>query len=211
MIGHISGSLTVVAETDKRNLNREKLWDCLCECGTHVLVSTGILRKFDKKSCGCKSKAEVSGAHGMYGTPVHTSWRTMIERCTKPYHKSYEHYKEIPIDPKWMTFVGFYEDMGDRPEGTTLDRKDGTRGYCKSNCRWADASTQQQNKCVKDRNSCGYPGISLTKGRYIAKIRYEGKRLYLGCFETAEEAHAVYDAKGRELFKEEWKSYWDNH
>lgn len=143
----------------------------------------------------------------MYGTPAHNSWRTMIERCTKPYHKSYEYYKDVPIDPKWMTFTGFYEDMGERPEGMTLDREDWTKGYCKSNCRWATGSTQQQNKPASTRNTNGYPGICFGNDRYVARIRYKGQRIYLGCFKTAEEAHAVYDARGRELFGEEWVSY----
>ncbi|AMR57440.1 putative HNH endonuclease [Pseudomonas phage vB_PsyM_KIL3b] len=73
--------------------------------------------------------------------------------------------------------------------------------------RWATASTQQQNKPASERNFNGYPVICLTSNRYVARIRHNGKRLYLGCFKTAEEAHAVYDAKGRELFGEEWVSY----
>lgn len=168
-----------------------------------------MLKKFEKKSCGCKTKAETSGTHGKAGTPTHNTWRTMVERCTRECHKSYDIYKHIEIDAKWMTFEGFYEDMGDRPEGMTLDRVNGSEGYTKSNCRWATASLQQQNKEPSERNLNGYPGICFGNNRYTARIRHNGKRLYLGCFETAEEAHSAYDSKGRELFGPEWKSYFD--
>lgn len=209
MINTVVGFLTVVSESEERDKRRNKLWNCKCSCGNMLLVPTKSLRSGDKKSCGCKSKAETSGTHGLYGTPTHNSWRTMIERCTKEYHKSYERYKNIPIDPKWMTFEGFYSDMGERPYCTTLDRIRGELGYCKTNCRWATLSIQQQNKKPSQLNCNGFPGIFESRGSYVARIRHDGKRLYLGCFATPESAHQAYDTKGRELFGSEWKSYFE--
>ena len=61
------------------------------------------LRNKEKKSCGCKSKAETSGTHGWYGTPTHNTWRTMRERCYLPTHKSWEYYggKGVTICDEW--------------------------------------------------------------------------------------------------------------
>lgn len=206
MIGQVFGFLTVLRKTEER-VRRNVLWACLCECGTEVGVIATMLKAGDKKSCGCKTKAETSGTHGMYGTPTHNSWRCMRDRC-KPSHKSYEYYKDIEIDPKWLdSFVSFYEDMGERPEGMTLDRKDNSLGYNKDNCRWSDGSTQQQNKRVSEKNVNGYPGICFGNDRYTARIRHKGVKLYIGCYMTALEAALAYDKKGQELFGNEWKSY----
>ncbi|UOL47624.1 AP2 domain protein [Pseudomonas phage vB_Paer_Ps25] len=200
--------LRVVGDSGARSNSREVLWLCECICGAILKIRTGALKVGDNKSCGCM-QSKLLSSHGMYGTPTYNSWRTMIDRCTNPKHKSYKYYKDVTIDPKWKTFEGFYEDMGERPEKKTLDRKDSTKGYCKSNCRWATDSEQQQNKPASTRNTNGYPGIFFRNNRYVARIRYEGKRIYLGCYKTAEEAHKVYDDKGKELFGEEWKSYFD--
>lgn len=209
MVGKEVGFLTVMLETSKRDNRGYILWECKCSCGKVILVPSGMLRAGHKKSCGCKSKSETSGTHGLYGTPTHNTWRTMIERCTKEYSKSYEKYKDVEIDPKWMTFEGFYSDMGIRPKGMTLDRINGKLGYCKSNCRWATLSIQQQNKPPSERNVNGYPGIQAQRNKFCARIRYNGNRFHLGTFSTAEEAHQAYDLKGRELFGVEWKSYFD--
>jgi hypothetical protein len=36
--------------------------------------------------------------------------------------------------------------MGSRPEGKSLDRIDVNKGYRKSNCRWAAAAEQNNNR-----------------------------------------------------------------
>lgn len=206
MIGDRFGFLTVIRKTNER-LRRNVVWICQCDCGKEISVIKYSLTAGEKKSCGCKTKAETSGTHGMSGTPTHNTWRTMIERCTKPYHKSYDRYKDVPVDPKWFEFEGFYSDMGVRPKGMTLDRINGKLGYTKSNCRWATLSTQQQNKPPSERNKHGFPGVFESNGKYCSRIRYGGKRHYLGTFDSPEDAHLVYDKRGREIFEDEWVSY----
>ena len=202
-IGFVSGFLTVVDKSDLRAKNRSIIWKCECTCGKIVLVQTQTLNRQEKKSCGCKTKAETSGTHGMHGTPTYRTWRSMIERCTKEYHHRYDRYKDKEIDLKWMTFEGFFEDMGLRPDGMTLDRIDNTQGYYKDNCRWATDSQQQQNKLPNYINkNKGLAGVFYSNGKYCSRIRYNGQREYLGTFNTPEEANDAYNKRGFKIFGE---------
>ena len=85
-----------------------------------------------------KRKARV---HGMYGTPTYKSWANMKDRCGKK-GSPWEHIKYCE---EWSDFRNFFKDMGERPEGTSLDRIDVYGNYCKENCRWATFETQMNN------------------------------------------------------------------
>lgn len=93
-------------------------------------------------------------------SPTYRTWDNMIQRCTNPRTPGYRYYAErgITICQRWRTFANFLDDMGERPEGMTLDRRDNDLGYwcghcdeCllldrSANCRWADWSTQMKNR-----------------------------------------------------------------
>lgn len=83
--------------------------------------------------------------HGMYGTPTYKSWAEMKSRCDHP-SNSTGHYKNITYCDRWKNFKNFFQDMGERPNGTSLDRIDVYGNYEPTNCRWADNITQQNNK-----------------------------------------------------------------
>lgn len=91
------------------------------------------------------------------------SWSAMRTRCNNPRAKDYPRYggRGIAICTRWDSFTNFYADMGDRPVGYTLERKNNSRGYTPSNCVWATPKAQALNK----RNT-----------RYIT---YKGERLCL--------------------------------
>lgn len=87
--------------------------------------------------------------HRARNTPTYLTWRGMKERCHNPRHKSFPQYGGAGIwvcDAWRASFLAFLADMGERPEGTTLDRIDGNKGYFKENCRWANKATQEKNK-----------------------------------------------------------------
>jgi hypothetical protein len=86
--------------------------------------------------------------HGMYGSPTYKSWDCMVQRCTNPKNKNFPDYggSGVSVCDRWRDFVNFYADMGCRPEGTSLDRKDNALGYEPDNCRWADAYIQRKNQ-----------------------------------------------------------------
>lgn len=72
----------------------------------------------------------------------------MMVRCYNPKVRNYRLYggRGILVCRRWRKFENFLVDMGKRPAGTTLDRRDGNKGYNPANCRWATPTVQQANK-----------------------------------------------------------------
>jgi len=138
----------IVLGRSHRNERGEVFWLCRCECGTKRTVRAGYLRSGRSTSCGCLHLAAVT-THGMTKTRTFKSWESMKQRCLNPKAPDYSRYGErgIKIHKPWISdFAKFLADMGERPEGTTLDRKEVNGNYEPGNCRWATASMQQRNK-----------------------------------------------------------------
>jgi hypothetical protein len=77
----------------------------------------------------------------------------------------------------------------------TIDRIEGDKGYYPDNCRWVTQSIQVQNtRNIKSNNTSGYRGVSFnkTKEKWQASIGLNNKQIYLGTFNTAEEAAEAY-------------------
>ena len=77
-----------------------------------------------------------------------TTWRGMKYRCYTPFDSSYKHYggRGITICKRWRKLENFVADMGERPEGLSIDRIDNDGNYEPGNCRWATAEQQDNNK-----------------------------------------------------------------
>lgn len=128
----------------------------------------------------------------MTKTKEYRSWYSMRNRCNNTNANCYNNYggRGIKICSKWDDFIEFYKDMGDRPEGTSLDRIDNNGNYEPSNCRWADKFTQARNKRISRNNNSGHKGVSFcnTHNRWVSYININNKRKILGTYLMVEDA-----------------------
>lgn len=83
------------------------------------------------------------------GTRTYFAWRSMRSRCHNKNNPSYAHYggRGIIVCHAWNTsYDQFVADMGEAPEGMSLDRIDNNGNYTPKNCRWASIETQLNNQ-----------------------------------------------------------------
>jgi hypothetical protein len=153
LAGQVFGRLTVIEQYGSRQGRVN--WLCRCDCGTLHEAVSHALTSGHTKSCGClKDERNTSTAH-THGharrktglSPTYQSWRGMRTRCTNPNVKSYKDYggRGIQICERWKDFGNFLADMGERPDGRTLDRKNVNGDYEPNNCQWATRKEQAMN------------------------------------------------------------------
>lgn len=71
-----------------------------------------------------------------------------MQRCYDKNSHAFNRYggRGINVCDKWQEFEGFYEDMGDKPDGLSIERCDVNGDYTPENVVWADAKTQANNR-----------------------------------------------------------------
>lgn len=149
-IGEKFGRLTVTGHDTDKSVPGRTWVTTLCDCGTVKPVRLDGLRAGSVVSCGCKKKEHnLRHGHRRVGASDRTyvCWDSMIQRVSNPKNPGYRHYggRGITVDPKWKDFSAFLVDMGERPVGLELERRDNSEGYHKGNCVWATRHEQMLN------------------------------------------------------------------
>ena len=150
--GNVYGRLTVLSfaghSSHKRPLPQ---WHCECECGQSITVVGPHVKNGNTLSCGCLRKEvakQRATSHGRKTSRTYQVWQGMKARTTNPNNGHYHVYggRGIEVCDEWFnSFETFLKDMGEAPEGLSIDRIDNDGHYEPSNCRWATPQQQSRN------------------------------------------------------------------
>lgn len=163
--GRRFGKLTVIGFAGNKTKFGQNLAVCACDCGWFVSIPPFRLRTGNTTSCGCvfsdtmmirnSANATHGATKGRQVTVEYRAWRNMLSRCNNSNDARYKWYgaRGIKVCSRWeASFENFVADVGLRPCGLSLERKDNDKGYDPDNVIWASAKTQARNQ----RNSVKY-------------------------------------------------------
>lgn len=178
------------------NRGKQTRWFCQCDCGNEALVSTSDMRTGNTTSCGCYHHERLRDDRLRHGgasrdihgrtpggravrDPIYRVWTTMKERCLNPNSASFYKYgaRGIYVCERWRySFEAFRDDMGPRPDGYSIERKNNNGPYSPDNCIWASQRTQMSNR----RNSIRveHQGRIISASEYAELMGVSSKRLY---------------------------------
>jgi hypothetical protein len=155
------GKLTIVKEVEpyiepSGTLRRKVI--CNCDCGNKNYFRLSDLKSGKTSSCGCyriENSIKFNTKHGLKYHSLYPTWLNMKQRCYNSNHNRYKDYggRGIKVCDMWLnSFENFLNDMGERPEGTSLDRINNNGNYEPNNCKWATKSEQRINQRKKQTN-----------------------------------------------------------
>lgn len=160
----------LVVKKQGRDVNYNSTWEYICDCGKAGVTRGYSLTRGRKNSCGClivEANTKHNHAHSGNVTKTYKTWAGLKKRCLDKSDKDYGG-RGITVCDKWLKFEGFLEDMGEKPEGMSIERNNNNKGYSKDNCTWATVIEQANNK----RNNTFYEVNGLRKTLFRWAVEY---------------------------------------
>lgn len=149
LTGNKYGMLTALKRAENTDAGRAR-WECVCECGKHVVVTASNLRAGNVKSCGCLRENRLK-THGEEGSRLNRIWKRMKSRCKNPNTKDFRNYgaRGITVCKEWADSFEAFMDWAmanGYQDHLTIERKDTDGNYCPENCCWITKAEQSRNR-----------------------------------------------------------------
>lgn len=185
LTGERFGRLAVLRYSHS-NKNKQRIWECQCDCGNIIFANSNQLVSGNTRSCGCLQKEiakaigrKVLKTHGLSKvngkkTRLYRIWAGMNTRCNNPNDKAYKEYggRGIHICKEWREkgFKAFHNwaIANGYKESLTIDRIDNNKGYSPENCRWATYKEQNRNK--RSNTILAFNGVCKTICEWAEQI-----------------------------------------
>ena len=191
LTGQRFGMLTVTGVCREKS-GKNKYWHYVCDCGAVGAAATTKLRS-GQMSCGCRARGKPL-THGQTvggtWTTTYRCYRAMIARCYYPSQVHYQDYggRGIIVCDRWLHGEGgksgfdcFLADMGEKPDGLTIDRENNNGNYEPGNCRWV---TQAENTRNTRRTKLTHDKVAEIRARYSGGEKSASLASYYGISRT---------------------------